>query len=332
MNRLVTIAIVFLGCLALVVAAVLYRAGPDVMRLGHFVRPTRIEVEKMVSKREANPPDVLWIGDSTMLEGVRVPSYADLTAERLEERGAGVAEDHALVALVGTDFFHFYCILGRALDLKPKLIVLVAHLRMFDGQRGDFMELCSFLPAAELPRALTLPFRTKNVGPLELLGYQLLGVPGVEPAFLAYEGAQRLIQDRDPTGLLVRSPTYFERLGREAGMTELDYLRLYDVALERDDPTVEMMESTIAIAREAGAEVLVIASPIPYEKLEENGLYRGESIELIREVVEESGGRFLDAHRALTSDLYRDDAGHYTAEGAARLADLVAPAVQDAQP
>lgn len=327
MNRLVIIGVVFVSCLAIFAGAVAYRAGVDVMRTGHFVRPSRIEVEKMVRTREGDPPRVVWIGDSTMVEGIEVESYAGLAAQGLEKTDGIPAREHALIALVGLDFFHYYCMLGRVLELEPKLIVVVAHLRMFKGQGGDFMELCSFIPGGEIPRALTLPFQEKGVGPLELLGFQLLDLPGVEKAFLAYEGTQRLIQDRDPTGLLVRSPTYFERLGLSARMTEDEYLSLYDVELTRDEPTVEMMVAALEMARERGVEVLVIASPIPYEKLEALGVYRPESIDLLRQIVEENGGRFLDAHRALTSDLYRDDAGHYTAEGASRLAGSVAPAV-----
>ena len=328
MSRLVTIALVFVACLAAFVAAVLLRAGDDVMETGVFLRPTRVELGVTMRQLEEKDARVVWLGDSTVLDSIDIPSYADIVAERIARSGDEMPP-HGVVAMVGLDFYHYYCMLGRILERKPEVVVLVAHLRMFvDGARA-FMDLCSFLPASELPRAMLLPFRERDVGPLDLLGYQLLRLPGAETSFLAFEGAQRLFQDKDPTGLLAKTPTYFERLGMGGRKPALEYLRSYALDLDREHPVVRMMGATVDMARRRGAEVLVVASPIPYEKLEARGWYQPQTIDVLRRVVEENGGHFFDGHRVLQKRHYRDESGHYTTEGAEILAEALEPTMRE---
>ncbi len=110
----------------------------------------------------------------------------------------------------------------------------------------------------------------------------------------------------------------------------MDGYRLYDVSLSPDHPSVEMLVAAVETARQAGSRVLVIGSPIPVEELQARGLYHPESFATLHTAVEEHGGSFLDLHRALASRDYRDSSGHYTGEGASRIAELVTPAVETA--
>ena len=328
MNRLVLIAVVFVACLVVFVGVLFWRAGDEVMETGVFIRPNRVEFEKTMARLAPKDPKVMWLGDSTLLDSIKIPSYADLLADEIRAEG-GTIPPHGTVAMVGLDFFHYYCMLGRILEEKPDFVVLVAHLRMFVDGAPEFMDLCSFIPPGELPRAVMLPFRERDVGPLDLLGYQLLRLPGAESAFLAYEGTQRLIQDKDPTGLVARSPTYFETLAKGGRRPALEYLRSYGLDLAADHPVVEMMGATVGMARRSGAEVLVVVSPIPYEKLEAQGWYEPQTIDVLRQVVEENGGHFFDGHRVLKKEHYRDESGHYTHEGSALLAAALAPKMRE---
>jgi hypothetical protein len=186
--------------------------------------------------------------------------------------------------------------------------VLIANLRMFAESSSLFLDLCSFLPASELPAAIQLPFERRGIGPARLLSYQLLGLPGAEWLL------ERL-----------HTPSAFPERGRTAD----ERLREWGVRLRRETPAVQMMVATLERARHAGVQVLVIASPIPYASLEELDAYRPESIELLREIAAEGGAQLLDLHRALPRDELRDDDGHYTRAGAEHLAGIVAARLRE---
>jgi hypothetical protein len=53
----------------------------------------------------------------------------------------------------------------------------------------------------------------------------------------------------------------------------------------------------------------------------------GARIALLRDVVERHGARLVDLHHALDASAFRDQDCHFTADGAARMAGLVAPEV-----
>jgi lysophospholipase L1-like esterase len=78
--------------------------------------------------------------------------------------------------------------------------------------------------------------------------------------------------------------------------------------------------------------VLVVATPIPFELLEPLGLYDSarfdQRIAVLSEVVERAGGRLIDLHDLLGKHEFRDDAGHFSAQGTRRIADAVLPEIK----
>jgi len=260
---------------------------------------------RTLASLEGKATPLVWLGDSTLAAMPELPSYAELAGEEIAREGLG---PQVVLATFGLDFFHYYCMIGPVLELRPRAVVLVANLRMFAESGSLFLDLCTFLPASELPAAMQLPFERRGVGPARLLSYQLLGLPGGE-------------------WLLGRlyAPSAFPERGR----TPDERFREWGVRLRRETPAVRMMVATLERARRAGVQVLVVASPIPYASLEELEAYRPESIELLREVAAEGGAQLLDLHRALPREELRDDDGHYTRAGAERLAAIVAERLRE---
>ena len=94
----------------------------------------------------------------------------------------------------------------------------------------------------------------------------------------------------------------------------------------------QMLAATVEMASRRGSRVLVIASPIPWQHLEGEGLFEAgryaRRMDALRRAVEASGGRFLDLHRALRKADFRDHLGHYSEQGTQILAAKLQPVVE----
>jgi hypothetical protein len=110
-----------------------------------------------------------------------------------------------------------------------------------------------------------------------------------------------------------------------------EVLRTYDVALSPRHAQVRMAAATVAMATRAGVPALVIATPIPWELLAQHGWYDPPEYErrlgALRAAVEGAGGSFLDLHRELTQQEFRDHSGRFTPAGTLHLARTVAPTI-----
>ncbi len=342
MHRLTRIFGVFVATMVLVAGVALWRDGREILRVGRNLHGVRLQFERMVERLRTPPPADVWLGDSTLLPTRHSPAYTDLLV------GAGGVRQEVL-AFLGFNFFHYYCMLPSVLETRPQAVVALANLRMFNPESdlnlGSFVDLCGSLPLAELPRALGLPFPRQGVGVAKLLSYQLLRSPVAAQALFAFDGLHRRLAERDGTGLFVRdeNPTTqlarrtLDRLERQG---EAAFLATYDVKLEADHPTVQMMAAAVALAREHGVTMVVLAAPIPVAALRARGWYRPENFAVLRQVVEDSGGKFVDLHAVLAADQFRDSSGHYTRAGAEALArrvstdvlPLLAPGASGAHP
>ncbi len=322
MHRLTRIFGVFVATLALVAGAAWWRDGREILRVGRNLHGVRLQFERAVERLRMPPPANVWLGDSTLLPTRHAPGYTDLLADQ-----DGVRQE--VLAFLGFNFFHYYCMLPSVLETEPRAVVALANLRMFNPESdlnlGSFVDLCGSLPLGELPRALGLPFPRQGVGVAKLLSYQLLRSPVAAQALFAFDGLHRRLAERDRTGLFVRdeNPTTqlarrtLDRLERQG---EAAFLATYDVKLDAEHPTVQMMAAAVALARERGVTMVVLAAPIPVAALRARGWYRSENFAVLRRVVEADGGKFVDLHAALAADEFRDSSGHYTRAGAEALA------------
>ncbi len=331
MRRVSGIAATFLVAVAMVTWTAARRLGAGAVAVGRDLYSHRDILRAHVVRRFPDRPLVVWLGDSTIVTMGR-PSYPELIGALV---GRSEPVESRVVALPGLDFFHFYFLLGPVLDLRPDVVVLLAHLRMFNLPAGrTFNDLASLLPARELLATTRLPLQQHGLTLPGLLLARCLRAPAGEEALYFFEGARALFQEAG----------FWDGLGPN-GVTPLAALRNlvrvqsqtlagYDVALSPRQPTVRMMGAAVAMAVRGGARTVVVASPVPYDVLARRGWYDAdvyrERIGVLGATVERSGGTLIDLHDALARAEFADQSGHYNEEGTAHLAALLAPVIRDA--
>jgi hypothetical protein len=282
----------------------------------------------ITSALEAVPsPDVLWLGDSTIMSIGSRRSYARLFGERVLARRE---RRSAIIAVPGLDFFGYYALMGPALATKPRVVVMIANLRLLDPRgmrpRGD---LVSFVPAKELPRLLTLPYASRSMTAPGLLLARLLRFGPLATTTFLFEGARRTTADAEWWAMLgPELPSsddwsYEERHHREM----VGHLREYAREIGPGHPTMRFAAAAVEMAVREGTRVVVIVTPVPFDALRANGLLDRErmaaSISTIRGVVSAAGGILVDLHAALRGDELRDADAHFTQPGVEHMVQLV---------
>lgn len=297
--------------------------GTRAMARGRGLYDYRLGLERQLAAAAAVRPQVVWLGDSTVL-GLRDVSYPQVIARRHPELRSTV------IGALGADPYFEYFAMNGVVALHPAVIVLVAHLRLFDDPRRDPArmrttrnDLASLLPTAELPKALGLPLAERGLTIPRLLLTRSLRFEEGERALYFLEGARALVADAAWRG--ANEPP------RRAPRLRLVTLALAasDVPVTRGHPAVRMLAASAARACEAGISVIVVATPIPFEAMRgsvgyEPALYAAR-FAAIGAAVEEEGAIFLDLHEALPAAAFVDPVGHFGADGAERLADLIEP-------
>jgi hypothetical protein len=94
---------------------------------------------------------------------------------------------------------------------------------------------------------------------------------------------------------------------------------------------VRFCRAAVRVARDRGAEVLVVVSPMPTAFLVRQGRYDAARVAarvaMLRGEFEAEGAIVLDLHDALATSDFSDNAGHFSVQGHARMAALVGPEV-----
>jgi hypothetical protein len=188
-------------------------------------------------------------------------------------------------------------------------------------------DLFSMIPTAELPRAVRLPFAARGVSVPRLLLIRLLRYQTIERFFYFLEGAHTLVAEAEIPWL---GPKEF--VNPVGGWVALGIsLAASNVSVSPRQPTVQLMAATIRLAREAGVHVVIVGTPLPYEEMRDSVGYDtavyDARFKVLRDVVEEAGGVFVDLHEALPRQEFSDPVGHFTVPGARRLADQIRPVV-----
>ena len=284
--------------------------------------------------RDRTGPLVVWVGDSTIAPIAR-RSYPHLLAPELARRGV----ESRVVASLGLDFFDFYLLMGRVLDLAPDVVVMVAHLRLFDagtvdveaqqaGWRSTFNDFASEVPIAELPRLATLPLAARGLSIPRVLLAHLLHAEGARTGSATWMGST----DRQPGASLVR------RQARQGSRPRVTFgagsagMLAPTWSTSARHPTVRMMRATVEMVRRRGARALVIGSPIPLAGIQNALGIRPEEFQprfaVLREAVEQAGGEFLDLHDALPQAEFADAVGHFNDVGAAHMTRSIRPALE----
>lgn len=321
--RVAALALAFLGAIGAGSLGVAIGARDAVVAAG--AKALEHRPAALVDPRREAPerPLAVFLGDSTFLPGYAYPRV-------LAQRYAGRAEVRAFW-WEGFEPFHHYLLIGRAMELSPEAVVIVAQPRVFWRHEPLWYEdLLTLVPPYELHRAVRLPFHERGVSVPRLVLGSLLGSlrESGETLLRGFVGARRRADDVPGLRWLVpiQSPNADPRR-----LAELRAQRLaqYDMPIYEDHPAVRALAATVEQAVRRGANTLVLLSPIPVELLREAGLYDDEvfarRVEVVARAVEAQGGDFLDLHAVLGPDEFTDAFGHMAEPGAQKMVRVVDP-------
>jgi hypothetical protein len=324
-SRIAVIVTAWLGVVAVAAAVYWLVAGDAALLRGQGRYNYRQVLKEQVERIAAARPRVLWMGDSTMLTS----SYPQIVQGGLP----GVSSD--VVGFFGCDYFGFYPLTGALLSrYRPTVLVLVANLRFFrrpsagaTDEMTTYNDLASMIPTGELGHAVWLPFETRGLTLPRLALGRLLRWDAVETALYVVDGARAQYAEADISWLGPRKSTNVM-----TGRVLRVMFGRWDVPVTRQFPSVRMMEATVRLARAAGVRVIVVGSPIPFERVGESAIgydpaVYAERFTILADAVRDAGGIFVDLHEALPRGMFRDAVGHFTADGAKVLADRLRPVV-----
>jgi len=299
-RTLLALALVLVAALCALLLAGPFAAALERGRARHHYREA---FETQLERRHPERRLVVWMGDSTLWrQGDAIPY------PRLVDRALGPEIETLLLRLPGLDAYHYYYLMGRALDEEPELVVLTANLRMFDpAGAARLNDLASHVPAGELTRALQLPLGQRGLTKPALLGAQLLHSGLVRHLYFVLDGLRG--------GPLPGAGAPRPKLADYAG------------PIDAASPVLQMLAAAVEMATRRGARVLVVVAPLPVARLEAAGLHDAEKfrakIDLLRRSVEVRGGELFDLHDAISAEGFSDDSGHLVAAGHERAAGML---------
>jgi hypothetical protein len=328
MFRIAVIGLTFVfGLAAAVVAGVRYGSASAVAS-GRELHPHR-KLLAAIAKAEGSekPPAVVWLGDSTLM-GQSYPLLVGRTR-------FGPSKPSLVLAAPGLDCWAHYQLLGRVMSLHPRVVVMIANMRVLRAESSSrtFNDFAQAIAADELPRTLALPYSFRGITAPRLLLARLLDTGWGEETFLMAEGIRHDFQTAEAWRSL--GPEVPPRGKRERALRFIRGNRqvaaAYDAPIGPRTPLVRFCRAAVRVARDRGAEVLVVVSPMPTAFLVRQGRYDAARVAarvaMLRGEFEAEGATVLDLHDALSTGDFRDNAGHFSVAGHARMAGLVGPEV-----
>jgi len=324
MSRVVRIVLWTGFVLALILVALVLTIGPAALERG-----TKAYADRELEKRDVlfqfpNRPRVYWMGDSTIAKMSNPNPYPHLIEAALESEFPIESVNRSRP---GADPYVHYMRMGQVLKADPVAIFIVANLRIMRPitmGRG-ILQLASFVPRSELPAASLLPWYGRSTTFPRVLLARTMSWSPIEKGVYTLDGAREMFHDALWTSKPARRAGWRIRNLYQA-------FRRYDTPITRFSPMVRMLAASVRMAVRHGVSATVIVAPVPVARLAKAGFYGpqfGERVEVLRSVVEGAGGHLIDLHAELVKSEFRDLSGHYNAQGAAHLADLLAPIVRE---
>jgi hypothetical protein len=287
----------------------------------------RFAILNQLTRKNSEIPLIAWLGDSTMLRGIsEIPPYPDLI--RRELRGSQPFTN-VIVAIPAQDAYHHYSLLGAVLELKPKAVFILANLRLFGAPRvTNFLDLASWIPPAELGRALWLPWHERSITIPRLVMAQALRHETAEKVFFAAEGLRELFQN-EVLPLLSRAG---RPSTREEGIART--LREYTEELDGRHPVLRMIVAAVEMATRRGVRAVVVIPPMPLQAVERAGIAAApsEQAAALRRAVEPAGGELVALYDLLGAEGFRDEIDHLTMFGTRQVANALTPVVKASLP
>jgi hypothetical protein len=323
MRRVATIACTWVVSIGVAALAMHRASATSAREAGRAIYLHRITVNERLRTARPGAAAVVWLGDSTTMGRAPFPPYVPMVE-------AATRGPTFVLEGPGMDFYAYWSLAGRVVALRPEVAVVIANLRTFGSEGGPqgFNDLTAEIDLADLPRTLALPFSIRGMTAPRLLLARTLRSDAGADAFLVYEGLRRRVQDSPAWEVLgpslPASPAWrLEHYVHTLQAVQADYARPFG----RSAPLLAYADATVARLRRAGIRVLVVVTPMPWELpgTHYDAEHVRARIALLRDVVERHGARLVDLHHALDASAFRDQDCHFTADGAARMARLVAP-------
>lgn len=340
-------------------------------RLG---RPTlAFNYARMLGKRlpllaeasAAGRPSVGFLGDSSVIsypDGQTVPERVQQATDRMRQRTGRIHVSS--LAMPGAGPFDYYFLADHIAEADPDLVVIALNLDHFSkAWQGAYSrpQLAALIEPRRLAEALALPLHWTGLTTDRLLfSMGLVQAGGYDPLYWltlrqaqagrARDRFERWLQpgddvtpeqafhdrvDEQTIARLFTSPDI--RHYRRSGL--LEHYRETLAGLEADHPVIQVLAATIERFRGEDIEVIVYLAPVEISWLDSQDVLGSngfaQTIAVVKQAVEASGGHFADLHAKLPADAFRDAPGHLAVpqagegglDGPALLADLLAPLV-----
>jgi hypothetical protein len=327
--RIVTIACTVVLVLGAVLWALVTFGSPTATATGSAFYAHRMANAVLADAASGPAPAVVWLGDSTLWFPGQYPAL--IQAHDLQPRGL----NSTVVAFPGLDPYAFHSLARGAVALRPRVVVLVANLRIFarfSATTRTLDDLTALLPIEALPRMLTLPFNFRGLTVPGLLLTRVLRYDRAVDALFWIQGTRDEMQHAGAWAFLgPENPSGASDALRKLDVGWREIAKGYDRHITSHTPLVRFLAASVGAITAAGARALVVVSPIPSTALADVGHYDPRvfagRIDVIRRAVENEGGTLVDLHDAIARSSFRDLNGHLTAAGDVRMRDLVWPAL-----
>ncbi|HVU00693.1 MAG TPA: hypothetical protein VHE30_03045 [Polyangiaceae bacterium] len=336
MSAAVASAAVVVPVVAVVLAARVDRAtiSADVAR--------RLDELKRTTRRPANVREqVLLIGDSVL--GVADgPSVADETRRRISADPRGRDVSTSVFWWPGLLVTSEWCLADDFLEFDADRVVLEVNLRSLGAGTAlafGFPELAGRVRADRFVEGLSLPLSVSGITAGQMLFDRALVVTGLEDAWTRVVDAEaRVYNLRDRADRALDALLAVHSVDERRGAAFQDGLARFHVPgklRERREhvaetlwnvrlgvapsyPPFRILGALVRRFADAGKHPLVWAAPVNVDHYRSIGVDVSgfaRSVESMRAVVEENGGRLLDLHTTLRDAQLGDASDHATAHG-----------------
>lgn len=293
------------------------------------VRAERLAVTRILSNER-----IIVLGDSTVVDypaGQSVPDHL----RRLLNTGGTKRFEVIPLAEAGMASPEYYAFADRIAEMRPDQIVVPINLASLSEswRHSEFnrIESVGWLHLYRLPDLLTRPFHAWNLTLDRILLY--MGIVGLDLTDEWRLYGMEQVRALHGIGLVRAALTQSDMFTLSDGLPFLGlpfhpeienrptrrYVEeFYGVALEgaeADQFAIQMLEGALEIFQRAGIPVLAYAIPMDVEHFEKVGLDTRtgtrKTIQLLRSVVEDRGGTFIDLHRLFPDMAFKDLGGHF---------------------
>ncbi|RJP17959.1 MAG: hypothetical protein C4520_15240 [Candidatus Abyssobacteria bacterium SURF_5] len=299
---------------------------------------------------------MIALGDSNSFYPFDWSSYSgdksrhlpNLIIEELKEH-EGDFDDLQLLdwSFAGADMFDFYCMLHKALELQPDLILIPINLRTFSpkwiGSQSLLWfnpELSAFTPLfSQLPATCRDPVAARGITKKKLLEYKA-SVLFLKPVTIYTSGIKTWISKSSrrftmpfSEGRPKEGDEKVSRSGDDFKYDPSELAGLFVFPETETNPTFKDFRSLVELASGREIDILFYIWPVDHEFLSSVNNFDQESLrastDLFLTVLTQEQFHLLDCSMLLEHDKFYDIYGHCGEEGKSKVAEAIADAAAE---